>query len=636
MRTISAMNNKIKHLFIILFCLIIVLILYFVSINNYLLFHSLVEIFGIIIACVIFTIAWNLRDRISNNYILFLGFAFLFVAVTGIIHTLAYKGMNLFTKHPGANLATQMWIAARYMESITLLIAPFFAGRKIRESVIIPAYSIVTAFILLSVFYLNIFPVCFDDSSGLTSFKKISEYLISLIFLFSIFTLLRRKKYFERKILNLLLCAITFKILSELSFTEYTSVYDFINFTGHIFAVISYFFIYAALISTVLTKPFDLIFRDLQNKNTECASEIGFVRAVIDAADVLVVVVDRNARIMLFNKTCEQMSGYTLPELHGRPYWEFFIIHDELEKVKANFKALISGSFPDMNTNYWKMKDGSLRLISWSKTALMDEKNIVEYIVAVGRDITDITNLQSENKNIVSMIAHDMKSPLLSVQLFSNQLIKKWHKLDDAKINEYLTIIHKEGDKLNSLIDEFLEFSLMRHGLIFLDLKPVNPCALINELLSVYSIRAKENNITIKSDCSFDNEIFCDESRLNRVLTNLLDNAIKFSGENTVITIRTHKDKDSLKIEIQDSGIGIADDDVHNIFHPFIRGKQASEKSGYGVGLAYVKTVVEKHNGSISVKSRLGKGTTFTILLPLIENDNNDFVSAGSEPAKTG
>jgi PAS domain S-box-containing protein len=619
----SLINFNYKKLVFFLTSITAILLLYYTSSVNYLLFHSLVELFGIIIASVIFTIALNLRNRISNSYIVFLGYAYLFIAVFGILHTISYKGINIFAGYPGANLATQMWIASRYMESITLLIAPFFIGRKLSHYLVFTFYTLISTLILLSIFYWNIFPLCFDDYTGLTSFKKISEYIISIVLILSIFNLLRKKEHFDKKILILILCAITFKILTELSFTEYSSVYDLINVMGHIFAVISYVFIYLALISSVLIKPFDLMFRDFQNKNIEYINEIQFIRAVVDAADILVTVTNKEGYLVLFNKSCEQLTGYSLPQLQDRPYWEILIKDNELEKVKNNFENLRSGTFPDQNKNHWKMKDGSLRFISWSKTALLDKNNNVEYIVAVGRDITDITNLQRENKNIISMIAHDMKSPLLSVQLFANQLIKKWNKLDESRINDYLNIISKEGEKLNTLIDEFLDFSLVRNGLISMDFKSVDLRKLIDELYNIYLVKAKQQNIKITKECSFDNEIICDASRLNRVLTNLLDNAIKFSKEDAYINIKAYKDKDSIKIEIEDNGIGIPREELHSIFHPFIRGKKASDKDGYGVGLAYVKTVIEKHNGSVSVKSKPGKGTTFTIKLPVDENNNS-------------
>ncbi len=99
--------------------------LYLSSLYNYLLFHSLVELSGVVVACGVFMLAWNSRRFLDNNYLLFIGIAYLFVACLDLVHTLAYKGMNIFRGYD-ANLPTQLWIAARYMESLSLLIAPWF------------------------------------------------------------------------------------------------------------------------------------------------------------------------------------------------------------------------------------------------------------------------------------------------------------------------------------------------------------------------------------------------------------------------------------------------------------------------------------------------------------------------------
>ena len=105
--------------------------IYLTSHYNYLLFHSLAEIFSIVIACGIFMIAWNSRRFLDNNYLLFIGIAYLFVGGLDLIHTLAYKGMGVFQGYE-TNLPTQLWIAARYMESLSLFLAPFFFGRKLK------------------------------------------------------------------------------------------------------------------------------------------------------------------------------------------------------------------------------------------------------------------------------------------------------------------------------------------------------------------------------------------------------------------------------------------------------------------------------------------------------------------------
>jgi len=167
--------------------------LYLSSLYNYLLFHTLAEIFSIVVACGIFMIAWNSRRILDNNYLLLLGIAFLFIGVLDLVHTLAYKGMNIFQGYE-TNLPTQLWIAARYMESLSLLIAPVFLSRRLRSDFVIMVYALTTVLVLGSVFYWHIFPTCFVEGVGLTPFKKISEYVISIILIGAITVLFKNVK----------------------------------------------------------------------------------------------------------------------------------------------------------------------------------------------------------------------------------------------------------------------------------------------------------------------------------------------------------------------------------------------------------------------------------------------------------
>ena len=134
--------------------------LYLTSLQSYLLFHSLAETFSIVIACGIFVIAWNSRRLLDNNYLLFLGIAFLFVAGMDLLHMLAYKGMGVF-QPKASNLPTQLWIASRYLEGISFLIAPLFLRQKLNHRYVLTAYTVITLLILVSIFYWKVFPVCF-------------------------------------------------------------------------------------------------------------------------------------------------------------------------------------------------------------------------------------------------------------------------------------------------------------------------------------------------------------------------------------------------------------------------------------------------------------------------------------------
>ena len=237
--------------------------LYLTSLYNYILFHSFAEIFSIVIACSVFIIVWNSRQFVENNYFLLIGIAYLFVSGLDLIHTLAYKGMEVF-KGYDANLPTQLWIIPRFLESLSLLIAPIFLKRKLKLYLIFLGYAGITTLSLLSIFYWNVFPDCYIEGVGLTLFKKISEYVISLILLASIFLLLKHRDEFHKDVLKMVIWSIILTIGSELAFTLYVSVYGFSNLVGHYLKILSFYLIYKAIIETGLRRPYDLLFKNLK------------------------------------------------------------------------------------------------------------------------------------------------------------------------------------------------------------------------------------------------------------------------------------------------------------------------------------------------------------------------------------
>lgn len=250
----------------VLYCLIwsfIFLGLYLTTLYNYLLFHSLAELFSIVIACGIFVIAWNSRHFHENNYLLFIGIAYLFVGAIDLLHTLAYKGMGVFRGYE-TNLPTQLWIAGRFVESLSLLIAPLFLKRRLIPNYVISTYSLVTTLLLISIFYWEIFPVCFIEGVGLTPFKKISEYLISFILFVSIILLYKNQREFDKDVFRWIAWSIGLTIISELFFTLYIHAYGLSNLIGHYLKILSFYFIYKAIIETGISKPFHLLFRNLK------------------------------------------------------------------------------------------------------------------------------------------------------------------------------------------------------------------------------------------------------------------------------------------------------------------------------------------------------------------------------------
>jgi signal transduction histidine kinase len=245
------------------FGLLLLVALYLTSLYSYLLFHTVVELFTIIVAGGIFVIAWNARSYINNNYLVFIAVASVFVALLDLLHALAYEAMGVF---PGstANLATQLWIAGRYLEAVSWLLAPVFLHRKFRSGLLLGAYGIVTGLVLLSIFYWRIFPAAYMEGSGLTQFKKISEYAISLMFLVAIGLLMRSRCEFDPAVERLVLLSLLFTISSEIAFTSYVSVYGPANLIGHLLRWVAYYLLYKAIIETGLVKPYSILLRDLK------------------------------------------------------------------------------------------------------------------------------------------------------------------------------------------------------------------------------------------------------------------------------------------------------------------------------------------------------------------------------------
>lgn len=236
--------------------------LYLSRVASYLLFHSIVETFSIVIGVAVFIITWNTREQMDNNYLLFLGISFLFVAILDFLHLLAYTGMGVFQGY-GTNLATQLWIAARYMQALAFLIAPFLLGRKMRAGLAFCCFAAVEA-ALVALIFTRTFPTMFVEGAGLTGIKNWSEYIICAIIVVAIALLWWKRDAFEPRVMWLLFASMGVTIISELCFTFYKHPYSWPNFLGHVFKVVAFYLIYRAIVETGLRRPMDLLFRDLR------------------------------------------------------------------------------------------------------------------------------------------------------------------------------------------------------------------------------------------------------------------------------------------------------------------------------------------------------------------------------------
>jgi signal transduction histidine kinase len=228
--------------------------LYMSSRYNYLLFHGIAEVFSIVISASVFMISWNSRGYPEARPFVILGIGFLFVAYLDLFHVLSYQGTNVFT--PNNDYATKFWVAARGLQALTVLAFSVLLRlkRSAPPSLLFPVFAAATAALQLSILVWNVFPLCFDETTGLTPFKKASEYAISAVLAISIFLLRGDKSSMSGRARKLLTLSFALTILSELSFTLYTDVYGALNLVGHFLKIGAFLLAYQALISLEVRK----------------------------------------------------------------------------------------------------------------------------------------------------------------------------------------------------------------------------------------------------------------------------------------------------------------------------------------------------------------------------------------------
>lgn len=237
--------------------------LYALSQYSYLLFHSLAEIFSVVIAAGVFVVAWNTRRFNPESPLIYIGTGYLCVALIDVLHTISYQGMGVFP--PDRFYANQLWITARFIEASTLLVFLGLIKKRNRtaDRLIPVILSILTAAAVFTILVVPIFPVCFVAGHGQTAFKIIGEYAICAELLAAFLLFRRDESVYEPSVVRLMKVSILLTVAEELLFTTYTDNFGVTNVLGHLFKIASFYLMYKAVIETSLRKPYDTTFRQL-------------------------------------------------------------------------------------------------------------------------------------------------------------------------------------------------------------------------------------------------------------------------------------------------------------------------------------------------------------------------------------
>ncbi|MFE4520753.1 two-component system histidine kinase PnpS [Cytobacillus firmus] len=246
-------------------------------------------------------------------------------------------------------------------------------------------------------------------------------------------------------------------------------------------------------------------------------------------------------------------------------------------------------------------------------------------ILLVFHDITELKKLEQMRKDFVANVSHELKTPITSIKGFSETLLHGAME-DKQALNDFLSIILKESDRLQSLIQDLLDLSKIEKQGFSLSIQQLDLTDVLEDVMAIMKGKAAEKEIVFKYQRD-EKPVYIqgDIHRLKQVFINIISNAISYTPNQGVIYISAAKTGSTVLTEIRDTGIGIEASEIPRIFERFYRVDKARSRNsgGTGLGLAIVKHLVEAHKGTISVKSEVGKGTSFIIELPKIIIEKN-------------
>lgn len=394
------MPSKIEYAAVILF----LGVLCSFSIYNYLIFHTIVELFCVIIALGIASLAWHGRHFIDNGFYIVLGFAYILVGLFDLFHAISYKNMGFFVKET-SNLPTQFWIASRYFESVSFFIAPFFIIRKNFIPIFL-AYSVIFIEIFLNILWFKNFPDCYIEGEGLTQFKIVSEYLIIIIFFAALAHILLKKQHFDEQMLRWLILSLFTSIIAEICFTLYVGVYDSINIIGHCFRFVSYYFAYKAFIETSFTRPFHSLFKELQY--SEQLFRTYFNLPLMGKA----IIAYQDQKWIQVNEKFYELLGHSKESLKEET-WESLTHPKDWESEKHKIVS-IERSLLD-SYSYEKRfirGDGNILEAEISLACVRNKQGTPDYFVVIIADIGQRKDAEREKELLIS----DLKEALLDIQ----------------------------------------------------------------------------------------------------------------------------------------------------------------------------------------------------------------------------
>lgn len=575
---------------------------------NFLLFHTLAELFSIVVAFATAVVAWYSRDWIGRNYLLLLGAGQFFVGCIDIVHTLGYKGILVFETN-GGNLSSQLWLSARALEASTFLLAVWAPQRRYNVGFVFAGLLVATVALVAAVF-VKVWPATFIEGVGVTPVKTAAEFALVAMFGVALIRLRGRSVDFDPAVYRLLVLAVSAKVLTELVFSSYSDLFGLVNFVGHFVKIVGAWLLLRAVVDSGLRRPQSLIFGALARERSlsgEVSMHARTLDAVLDATLDPVLMFDGQGRIRFASRAAEQFLERGNRELVGRTWREAGLSDALMVPLEALAHDVLADGQPRTEEFCLGWRGDRLCLeLQLSPVGGREEAGAVSAVVVLLRDISarkameeDLKASLDDNRLLVQEVHHRVKNNL---QIVSSILQMQGWRITDPELRQHfeeacgrilsLAKVHELIYKQENVAA--LDFSLLVR-------------TLCNELFRMHNLREDRVVLSVRGDTL---PLGVDKAEplaliVHELVADSLKNAFDDGGGRLRVEIGGLKTGEALLVVADDGG------------RPD-RAMDFDAAASSALGQRMVGALVKQMHGAIDVRRR-GGGVEVEVRFPLTE-----------------
>jgi PAS domain S-box-containing protein len=353
------------------------------------------------------------------------------------------------------------------------------------------------------------------------------------------------------------------------------------------------------------------------------------LRSVVDFSHDAIFSTTLDAEIESWNRGAERIYGYSADEVRGQ-HVSILVPDDHRDEVPLIVEHVLAGNSVEDFETVRVRKDGQRIDVALTVAPTRDSGGRITGYSAIARDVTEHKRAEQNLKEareeadrlkqeFFSLVSHELRTPLASIKGYSELLLSGDGGERSAEQRRFLEVITRNTNRLERLVDDLLLVARVEAGTFSLEAREVDVGRLISDCVEAAKPLADDKNIDLIFQAEPVGSCSADGHRLEQLLDNLISNALKYTPEGGQVATRLGRENGYVRIEVEDSGIGIPAKEQQFLFDRFFRATSATAEAipGVGLGLTVVKAIVEAHRGRIQVESEEGRGTTFRVVLPL-------------------